>query len=301
MDAFDQNGHVKWSVSGFYPVMATADGGLIAQSSAGQYLAFDQNGAATGMLAEMPTYSWIGNWYSTSGGPLMLTALPPVYLADSYLASFSGNPSETPTAVEQPWYAPLPSCPGAQTPCAKEAIENALASLRSLLSVPCQACQTYVFQKLGGNQQNLYQFLNRTPRFYDGSRSQAPLRTLCGNTEGVGGWLKWAWCAVNEQNVTISAKMASMQADAVSQTPSDSGTGMMVFFNPAAMCKSLGSTPGALLNQALLFHESLHGYYGAQDPFLLSYLGMDSSDPSEEITFYLNLNIFGSGVRTCGD
>jgi hypothetical protein len=63
MDAFDQNGNVKWSIPDFYPVVATADGGLVAQSDSGQYVTFDQNGVATGMLADLPQLSWKGAYH----------------------------------------------------------------------------------------------------------------------------------------------------------------------------------------------------------------------------------------------
>ncbi len=100
MDAFDQYGNVKWSVPGFTPMMATADGGLIAQSLySGQYLAFDQNGAATGMHADLPTYSWTGERYATSGTIISALVLPPVDFADTFAAFAGGNPSGTGTAV----------------------------------------------------------------------------------------------------------------------------------------------------------------------------------------------------------
>jgi hypothetical protein len=102
MDHFDQNGNVVWSVPNFTPVIATADGGVIAQSSTGQYVTFDQNGVADGMLAELPTYSWIGNWYSLSGVSLSMISLQP---ADVDVGSFwpvaEGNPSANGTAVAQ--------------------------------------------------------------------------------------------------------------------------------------------------------------------------------------------------------
>ena len=50
MNAVDTSGNVKWSVPAFSPVMATADGGLIAKSNGGQYVTFDQNGVANGMV-----------------------------------------------------------------------------------------------------------------------------------------------------------------------------------------------------------------------------------------------------------
>jgi hypothetical protein len=94
MDAFDKSGNVKWTVAGgCSPVMATADGDLIAKSPTGQYVTFDQNGVANGMLATLPTYSWIGNWYSSSGTSLLDTILPSVDFADTFATFVGGSPS----------------------------------------------------------------------------------------------------------------------------------------------------------------------------------------------------------------
>jgi hypothetical protein len=60
MVAFDQAGGVKWSLPNYYPLIATADGGLIATDNWVSATIFDQNGNATGQIANMPTYSWKG-------------------------------------------------------------------------------------------------------------------------------------------------------------------------------------------------------------------------------------------------
>jgi predicted secreted protein len=88
MDAFDLSGNVKWSVPGFTPVMATADGGVIAQSSSGQYVQFDQNGVASGMLTSFPTLSWKGAYQD---GPIDSVPPPAANIAPSFLAVLGGN------------------------------------------------------------------------------------------------------------------------------------------------------------------------------------------------------------------
>ena len=98
MDAFDLSGNVKWSVPGYTPVIATADGGVIAQSSSGQYETFDQNGAANGMLAAMPTYSWTDMWYSTGSTSVSGLSFPPVDFATSFQTTGDGNPSSNGTS-----------------------------------------------------------------------------------------------------------------------------------------------------------------------------------------------------------
>jgi hypothetical protein len=59
MIKFDQSGNTKWTSLGNYqPLMATADGGVIAKSyDTGAVIVFDANGNATGQIPNLPTYS----------------------------------------------------------------------------------------------------------------------------------------------------------------------------------------------------------------------------------------------------
>lgn len=54
MVAFDASGNVKWTMPGYYPQIATADGGIIAASGT----TFDANGLATTQMSALPTFSW---------------------------------------------------------------------------------------------------------------------------------------------------------------------------------------------------------------------------------------------------
>jgi hypothetical protein len=76
--------------------MATADGGLIAQSFSGQFVTFDQDGAATGMLAELPQLSWKGAYRL---GSVDSVAPPPIGMAASWLAVLGGNLTTNGTAA----------------------------------------------------------------------------------------------------------------------------------------------------------------------------------------------------------
>lgn len=99
MAAFDLSGNVEWSVPNYSPVMATADGGVIGQSSDGLTAStFDANGNATGQLSNLPTYSWFGNAYQL-GSVDQVSALP-IYLAATYAAVLGGNLSGTGTSTE---------------------------------------------------------------------------------------------------------------------------------------------------------------------------------------------------------
>jgi hypothetical protein len=59
MMAFDISGSPRWSAPGYYPVIATMGGGVIAQSLDRSTVAtLNADGNATGQLASLPTYSW---------------------------------------------------------------------------------------------------------------------------------------------------------------------------------------------------------------------------------------------------
>jgi hypothetical protein len=97
MIAFDASGNARWSVPGYGPKIATADGGVIAQASdqdandfTGAAVRFDQYGNATGQMASLPTYSWKGAYRLGSTE----AEIPEFDLADSattYAAFPGGN------------------------------------------------------------------------------------------------------------------------------------------------------------------------------------------------------------------
>ena len=100
MCAFDATGGVRWCVPGYYPQIATADGGVIATSydSVGATI-FDQNGNATGQIPNMPTQSWPGNVYLGTLGSVQSMNMLPIQWASSFVAVDGGNPSGNSTSV----------------------------------------------------------------------------------------------------------------------------------------------------------------------------------------------------------
>ena len=96
MVAFDTTGGVRWTAND-YPLIATADGGVIGQSG----IVYDQNGSATGQIPNMPTYSWPGNSYQSLGALESIVA--PLVFEDgaSFWPALGGNPSGNGTAVVQ--------------------------------------------------------------------------------------------------------------------------------------------------------------------------------------------------------
>ena len=92
MIAFDQSGNMRWSVAGNYaPQIATDDGGVIANDDFGNAVTFDQNGNATGQMANLPTYTWFGNSYQIGSVDQILTNI--INRAVSWWPFTGGNAS----------------------------------------------------------------------------------------------------------------------------------------------------------------------------------------------------------------
>jgi hypothetical protein len=109
---FDASGNIQWSVPNYYPLIATADGGVIAQSEFpyddfqpsevpsyfGPAITFDAIGNQTGQVANLPMQSWVGSLYTLSSA-VTSTFGELMEPASSFSAFTAANPSFTPTAV----------------------------------------------------------------------------------------------------------------------------------------------------------------------------------------------------------
>jgi hypothetical protein len=80
------------------------------------------------------------------------------------------------------------------------------------------------------------------------------------------------------------------------RTPSETGKGMLTFFDPSQISLSLNSPS----NQALIFHEALHGKYGLYDFALETDFGICTDQGSIQISNYLEKHVFGGTVLVCG-
>ena len=99
MVAFDATGNVRWTVPGYQPQIATADGGVIATDpNTGSAVTFDQNGNATGQLCSLPTYSWPGYVYQSSG-VLAQIRRPMIDFGLSFAQFQGGSPSNSRTYI----------------------------------------------------------------------------------------------------------------------------------------------------------------------------------------------------------
>jgi hypothetical protein len=299
---FNTSGTIQWSVPGYYPAIATADGGLIGTSgqiygenglvasSYGTAATFGANGNATGQVQgpTLPTYSWLGDAYQY--GSVDQIFVQAISYASTFAALPAGNDSANGTATLEQWYPPLPSCTAVFMVCAGDALQAALGSLRQLLSGPCSACQSLVFShpELLGTQGQYAQYLSNRTFFFDGSHS-----TLIMNNFQPGFGIQ-----------TVSQYMGT-EATAITQTPGRSQR-MITFFattGPAAVCNSLNSK----FNEGTIFHELLHAKSGRMDrsliqqPDLLSLFGLNDMGSSDQLTFYLIDNVLGGGSHTCGN
>lgn len=303
MVGFGSSGNVNWTTPSYAPLMATSDGGMIAQSSDGLTNAtFDANGNATGQMAALPTYSWLDNTYQL--GPIERIADSPIYYAPTFAAILGGNNSANGTSVQQQWFPPLASCydttlkPPVACPGPRELLYGAASSVTSLMAGPsCTACVTYVFNPINAkygiyglppqiSQVNFYQFLRKGASLFDGSRSNFRMDFLnCG-----GYWFLELGCQY--VGTTVSAWMSSNSAVAVTQ-PAGRLDHLLSFFSPQYICQS---TSAGVLNEANIFHESLHGFLlNADDAFLEGVFGVQG--PSENISFYLENKALGGGPQ----
>jgi hypothetical protein len=302
MIGFDQSGNVKWSVPNDTPQIATSDGGVIGASGT----TYDQNGNVDGQLASVPTYSWVGNAYQL-GSIDQVTAFMINY-ASTFAALVGANNSANNTVVQQQWYPPLASCqdpslnPPISCPGPKEAIWSALAALRSLVQSPCLKCVAFVFQPLGSidDQTAFSKFLNRQPGLYDGTQSKMPLSQICRlvSWNGVQCSL-WIWHEGLRQTTVADYFQSNPGLMAISQMPAENG--LLTFFAPSKTCRVYAGQDSGIFNQAQLFHESLHGFYGKGDSAIQHAFGLAETDNTVNITFYIQNNVIGRPASICGN
>jgi len=112
MIAFDATGKVRWVVPGYCPMIATADGGVIAQgyvldlddwsaSCSGPTVTFDQNGNATGQMAALGGTglpNWAGQIYAVGTSGVELDSSW-VGFGSGFASLSGGNPSGNGTSV----------------------------------------------------------------------------------------------------------------------------------------------------------------------------------------------------------
>lgn len=294
--AFDSSsGTTQWTYQpapGVNSIFATHGGGLTILDGQLNQIPVDSSGNPTSAITipgvgSLLQPSWTGKWNGISATGLASFATPVFPWAHSLWAALAGSPSPNRSSAEMPWFPPLPTCQSLSTPCAGEATWNAFKSLQSLIAGTCSSCDTYVFSKLGRSRKQFSDFLNVPALISDGASSHAPMSIMC------------AWydllCPFYGVSETVSHFMTRKEASAISRT--SHAKGPVIFVNPVSVCTA-GTAPGAALNEAMLFHEALHGLTGLYDDDLANaLLGPNSenynSQGSVAITYYLEVNVLG--------
>lgn len=304
MISFDLSGNVRWSVPGNYtPQMATADGGLIAGN-----VRFDQTGQIIGEIPSPLTESWTGATYAPNGVATESVFGFTVDYANSFAAVLGGNNSANGTAIPQPPFAQLDSCidskalPPPPCPGLREAIWNAEKGLvKNLSTTDCgSAAQTWVFDKLtqkpGIKTKNFLDYLQgKQPQIYDGTKSIAPLTTLCQGESG------FAYANCKFQRYLMHAQtVADYFAQNSGSDPNHplqlfavtigGNNPLIVFYRPSFI--SLSSNGNNVQNRASVFHEALHGFTDLTDNQLEGDLLNTRDQPSAIIDGYIIDKVF---------
>jgi len=299
------------SSAGITSAAYTNGGGLTVVDAQSNVTPLDSGGNA-GTSVALPSVgsiqpAWDGTWQGTIPGSNIGAAaiqLPLLNWGNSLWAwLLRGSPSENGKATQMPYLGLLPTCPGAQTPCAQEALDDAIGSLRSLVSGNCPQCQTYVYSQpnLGLTQTTHSQYLARSYKFYDATNSSALAGdVLCIKHSIFNIFASPCNLSAFQMKLQINQLWALEKPAAITKTPSAPGEGLVTFWDPSQVNAGLGNSAAAIGNQATIFHESLHGVTGIIDstPFgtsLQGIFGICIDDPSSSITDYLEFNVFGIG------
>jgi hypothetical protein len=183
-------------------------------------------------------------------------------------------------------------------------MSSALGALRSLLSSACLNCAAFVFQELGSiyDQPAFSKFLNLHPGMFDGTTSNMPLKQICT-------WGSWngIQCSLGLRNSTetIAQAFQSTSGTTLAMSQMKASNGLLTFWNPPDICKVYAG-PSSGFNQAQLFHESLHGFYGKDDGTIQKAFGL-KVEPQNSITisYYIDQKVFkqpeGTWPSICGN
>ena len=143
---------------------------------------------------------------------------------------------------------------------------------------------------------NLLGYLQaKSPQFYDGTRSYVSFLATCQAVHG----FSYGLCALSR-----SFTGPNTVADYFAQNNGQSGSGtlwamtiggnnpLIIFFNPTIIDTS--NSGMTIANEALIFHESLHGMANLSDTQLENDFSLNSDSGSSVITQYIIDNVLDS-------
>jgi hypothetical protein len=291
------------------PLYATADGGVIATnttqcsanlapppalgyagnsnpppcapwstSGGGTLYTLDQNGSVTSQRADTgAVYSWTDQWYDPQPNAPTVSAvtLPAINLAPSFWALLGGNQSSDGSAAPESFF------PGLGVVKESE-IYNALSDLVSRLMNPGinSLADSQIFIPLnnkyhtGVTANGFISYLGgRTPRFYNGLISNYCYNTLtngdtCFSPGRFSSWINYLNSSTVAEQFAANPKLDALTAKSTNP--------LLTFFNVSSI---LDASQGKNLgNEAMIFHEALHGKTGLSDPQLLEFFNHNGVD-----------------------
>jgi hypothetical protein len=297
MIAFTSSGSTLWTGPNDTPQIATSDGGVIGVSGT----TYDQYGNVDGQVHNLPIQSWLGNAYQV--GSVDQVASSVIDIASSFWAFAGANASSNSAGVN--FFPPLANCSNSPATCPLgpgDAIWNAYQDLMAELSndtTPCSVgANLWVFSKFkdsNGYPMTRKAFVgyltSKTPDFDDGTASTWDYKNAVCGTGGSG---FWNWVTHLNCSSSISGSMKSffannLDATAATETPSYP---FRTFLRPSSIeTNNYGKT---IDNEALLFHEALHGMTGLYDynPFGASVeTNLGLGPPSQNISNYIAAHV----------
>jgi hypothetical protein len=290
---------------------------LASYSCTGPVVTFDQNGNATGQMASLPTYSWLG--YAYQDGPVDQVVSPALYLALGFWSFLGGNHSGNGTALNQQWYPPLTSCTDKGGNCQgplgpRDLLWNARNDLVSQLA-PNSACsnaaENNVFSKFTKGdiygkpitRDTFVAYIQNNIGLYNGAKSTLPFYdALCPkdnprqlSCQGDGLTIKGHFEDTSKPTaITISPShpfKSFWQPIYTAPGPDEAGFGVGI--NPSGPGSSQYGVN--IYNESILLHEALHGMTGLLDSEIATLLGPGAAGHgSEGISIYIKNNVLSA-------
>ena len=108
-------------------------------------------------------------------------------------------------------------------------------------------------------------------------------------------------CADNPNSTCSVAALAYYQPTGAQSATGQQG--LKIFFNPSLVCtdSALSNSRCQITNQANIFHEGLHEFYGLADAGIQRVFGVPMlTDCTADISDYISFTIYSKSVNSCG-